>query len=639
MKNILLGTAGHVDHGKTALIKALTGVDTDRLKEEKERGITIELGFTALTLPHGQRIGIVDVPGHERFVKNMVAGAGGIDMVLLVIAADEGVMPQTREHLDICTLLGVKEGLVALTKVDLVDDEWLSLVREDVREFLRGTFLHDAPIVPVSTVANKGLAELVSAIEERAFRVEESADTGIFRLPIDRVFTMKGFGTVVTGTVMSGKVKTGEAVEVYPGRKKARVRGLQVHNATVEEAASGQRTAVNIQGVDRDAIERGNVLGHPYTLEPSARLDVFFEYLPSAPRHLKSRTLVRFHAGTNETIARIILLDRDDIGPGDKCFAQVVPESPVIAMARDRFVVRSYSPVRTVGGGEVLDPLPRKHKRNHPDVLKEMGALLDGSEYERTAHIIRRAGLQGITIPSLSVRTGISPSGIEKILQEMYSRQEAVLWDRETQRVVSFPLYSKLQEKVVAKTGSYHERFPLRAGISKEELRMTVGGFIDPKLFNKALLDLEKAGKLTVEKESVRLPTHRVNLQGGLAEARNEIGEICLQAGLAPPTGKEILERMAGRFPDADKVLEVMLNDGILVKVGDDLYFHRDTVGKLREDYRHLLLKEGKSTPSSFKDLTGLSRKFIIPLMEYFDTTKLTIRVGGHRVLRDRQGK
>ena len=639
MKNIVLGTAGHVDHGKTALIKALTGVDTDRLKEEKERGITIELGFTALTLPNGRRIGIVDVPGHERFVKNMVAGAGGIDMVLLVIAADEGVMPQTREHLDICTLLGVKEGLVALTKVDLVDDEWLSMVEEDVREFLGGTFLHDAPIVPVSTVANKGLAELLSAIEERASRVEESADTDIFRLPIDRVFTMKGFGTVVTGTIMSGKVRVGEAVEVYPGRKKARVRGLQVHNAAVEEATSGQRTAVNIQGIDRDAIERGDVLGHPDTLEPSTRFDVFFEYLPSAPRRLKNRTLVRFHAGTSETIARVILLDRDDVGPGEKCFAQVVPESPVIAMARDRFVARSYSPVRTVGGGEILDPSPRKHKRGQPGVLEEMRTLLEGSEYERTANIIRRAGLQGITVPSLSVRTGISPAGIEKILREMYSRKEAVLWDKETQRIVSFPLYSKLQEKVVAETGSYHKRSPLRAGVSKEELRMTVGGFIDPKLFNKALQDLEKTGKITVEKESVRLPTHRVSLQGDLAEARDVISEICLQAGLAPPTGKEILERMAGRFPDADKVLEVMLDEGILVKVGDDLYFHRDTVGKLREDYRHLLLKEGKSTPTSFKDLTGLSRKFIIPLMEYFDATKLTIRVGDHRVLRDRQGK
>ncbi len=639
MKHLILGTAGHVDHGKTALIKALTGVDTDRLKEEKERGITIELGFASLTLPGGQRLGIVDVPGHERFVKNMVAGAGGIDMVLLVIAADEGVMPQTREHLDICTLLGVQKGLVALTKIDLVDKDWLSLVQEDIREFLRETFLEDAPIVPLSVVTDTGIPELVAAIEKVASGIRESQDSGVFRLPIDRVFTMKGFGTVVTGTLMSGKVKVGEPMEIHPGRLKAKVRGIQVHNEATETAEAGQRTAVNLQGVEKETINRGDILTHPGTFEPSLRLDVVFRHLRSVPRKLKNRTLVRFHTGTSEVISRIILLDRDEIAPGEQCFAQILLEAPGIAMARDHYVVRSYSPVRTIGGGEILDPLPRKEKRYNRKVIEDFRTLQDGNDAERTALMIRRAGLDGITPAMLTVRTGISPNQIGRILQDILSRKEAVLWDREAQRVVAFPLYRDLQEKVLSATKSYHQRFPLKTGISKEELRMTLGGFIDAKLFNLALRDLEKTGKIATEKESVRLPDHRVNLQGELEALRERINRIYLDAGLTPPTGKEIMEKLADKPFEAGKVLDVMLREGVLVKVDEDLYFHRDVMEKLREDYRKLLLREGKSTPATFKDLTGLSRKFIIPLMEFFDATRLTIRVGDHRVLRDRDGR
>ncbi len=639
MKHIVLGTAGHVDHGKTALIKALTGIDTDRLKEEKERGITIELGFASLALPGGTRLGVVDVPGHERFVKNMVAGAGGIDMVLLVIAADEGVMPQTREHMDICSLLGVKKGLVALTKTDLVDEEWLSLVREDVRGFLKGTFLEQAPVVPLSVVTNTGLGELIRAIEEVSSGIEEKPDSGVFRLPIDRVFSMKGFGTVVTGTLASGRVQVGDAVETYPGKRLSKVRGIQVHNEAEETAETGQRTAVNLQGVEKEAIERGNVLSHPDTLGPSVRFDVSLDYLPSAARSLKNRALVRFHAGTNEAIARIILLDRDELGPGRRGYAQILLESPGVAMAGDRFVVRSYSPVRTVGGGEILDPLPRKHKRCHKGILEEMKILQEGSDAERTALIIRRSGLAGIAAPMITVRTGINMNQIGRILQDMFSRKEAVLWDRDSQRVVSFPVYRSIQEKILLATKTFHEKFPLRTGMSKEELRMTLGDFIDVKLFNLSLRDLEKAGKVQSDRENIRLPDHRVHLQGDLEALRERINGIYHGAGLTPPTGKEIMEKLADRAGEAGKVLNVMLNDGTLVKVDEDLYFHRDILSKLRDDYRSLLSREGKSTPATFKDLTGLSRKFIIPLMEYFDATKLTIRVGDHRVLRDREGK
>ena len=378
MKHIVMGTAGHVDHGKTALIKRLTGVDTDRLKEEKERGITIELGFASLSLPDGRVLGVVDVPGHERFVRNMVAGAAGIDLVVMVIAADEGVMPQTREHLQICTLLGIRKGFVALTKIDMVDEEWLTLVREDVREFLRGTFLEDAPVVPVSSLTGAGFPELIETIARVADEVEEAADVGLFRLPVDRVFTMKGFGTVVTGTLTSGRVTTGEEVEIYPAGLRARVRGIQVHNQPVDTAEAGQRTAVNLQGVDRAVIERGYLLAGKGALAVSQRLDCLYRHLAGAARKLKNRALVRLHTGTSEVMARMILLDRDELEPGEEANAQLVLDAPLAVVAGDRFVVRSYSPVTTVGGGVILDPLSAKHKRFAQEVLEEFRLLSGG---------------------------------------------------------------------------------------------------------------------------------------------------------------------------------------------------------------------------------------------------------------------
>ncbi len=381
MKHIILGTAGHVDHGKTSLVKALTGVDTDRLKEEKERGITIELGFASLPLKNGDALGVVDVPGHEKFVKHMVAGATGIDMVLLVIAADEGVMPQTSEHLDICTLLGIKTGIIALTKIDMVDPDWLSLVQDDIREFMKTTFLADAPLIPVSAVTGQGLAELTAAIEEMASRIGERRDSGLFRIPVDRVFTMKGFGSVVTGTLVSGSVNVGDTVEVLPRRIHAKVRGIQVHNEAQECAEAGQRTAINLQGVDRAALERGDVVAHPGIFESSQRLDVRLEYLGGAGRVLKNRALTRFHTGTSEIMARVVLIDREELQPGQKVYAQLLLEDPVVAMGRDRFVIRSYSPIRTVGGGEILDPDAIKQKKTKDRFSVELEMLMHGNRH------------------------------------------------------------------------------------------------------------------------------------------------------------------------------------------------------------------------------------------------------------------
>jgi selenocysteine-specific elongation factor len=636
MKHIILGTAGHVDHGKTSLVKALTGIDTDRLKEEKERGITIELGFASLALPHGRILGLVDVPGHERFIRNMVAGAGGIDLVVMVIAADEGVMPQTREHLHICSLLGIKKGLIALAKTDLVEETWLELVTDDIREFLKGTFLESAPIVPVSAVTGKGLPELLQAIEEIASQIEADADSGICRLPVDRVFVMKGFGTVVTGTLLSGKLRVGEGLAILPGRWAAKVRGLQVHNRQVEEAEAGQRTAVNLQGVEKALILRGNVLAHPSELGPSRRLDVACEYLAGNGKKLKNRTLVRMHVGTSETMARVIFLDRDELEPGETAYAQLILETPAVVMAKDRFVLRSYSPMTTVGGGVILDPQAVKHKRHADKILHDFYTLHEGSDGERTAVIVERAGLAGITIGQLTARTGIHQEMLKKILAELFSGKQAVLLDKEETRVVASSVYKNIQDRIVKETKGYHEKFPLKEGLRKEELKTTLGPYVGAKLFNMAAKELEKNGLLIIDRENVRLAGHSVDLQGELSELREKIARTYLQAGLMPPTTKEVTAKFADRKSQADTVISVMLKEGVLVKISEDLFFHRDVLQKLRNDYKNLLVREGKGTPAGFKELTGLSRKFVIPLMEYFDMTKLTIRAGEHRLLRDK---
>ena len=633
MKHIILGTAGHVDHGKTALVKALTDIDTDRLKEEKERGITIELGFAPLTLTNGQKIGIVDVPGHEKFVKNMVAGAGGIDLVVMVIAADEGVMPQTREHLEICELLSISRGLVALTKTDMVDEDWLALVQEDIRNFLKGTFLETSPIIPLSSITGTGLSDFLAALGEIISTLDERTDSGLFRLPIDRVFTMKGFGTVVTGTLASGRIKIGDTVEIMPSGAKAKIRGLQIHNETSQMAEAGQRTAINLQGTDRTTIERGYVLTSPSIFEASDRLDIHMKYLPGAGKKLKNRTLVRFHTGTSETISRIILPDREEIGPGEETYAQLIPKTPLVAMSGDRFVIRSYSPITTIGGGEIIDPLAKKHGKH--TIPGEEEKLHRGSGEDKTGIILDRAGLDGISSRSLSIRTGLLPGEQEKILENMLSKKTALLLDRDERRVVSAGIYRNLQKRVISETEAYHKKHPLKEGLSREELRTTLGGYIDPRLFNKAVRDLEADGKIVTEKENVRIEGHRISLKDEELRLREEITGIYRDSGLTPPSTKEIMEKFSREMDAVTDILTVMINTEILVRVNEDLYFHKDALDRLKKDYKELLIRDGKASPASFKEMTGLSRKFIIPLMEFFDKTKLTIRVKDHRILRE----
>ena len=504
MKQIVLGTAGHIDHGKTSLIKALTNIDTDRLKEEKERGITIDLGFAFLNLTEDIQLGIVDVPGHERFVKNMLAGVGGIDLVVLVIAADEGVMPQTREHLAICELLRVREGLVALTKIDMVEPDWLDLVQEDTAEFLRGTFLEGKPIVPVSSKTGEGLDALLAALRTLCQPMTPRSTTGPVRLPIDRVFTMRGFGVVVTGTLFSGSLHLDERVEVLPQRETARVRGLQVHNQSVSEAVAGQRTAVNLQGLEKADLQRGAVVVTPGRFPVTYMLDVTLALLADAPRPLKHRDRVRFHIGTSEIMGRVILLDRDEVQPGEEVFAQLHLEEPTVAAAQDRYVLRSYSPVQTIAGGMILNTVPAKHRRRRPQVLEQLTVLRDGTAVDALAVHLANAEYAGLQWSDFLLRSPLDEAALRSAVHSLREQGIGVAIDETPPWLLHREQYARARTQILQLLEAFHRTNPLKPAMFTEELRSKFPGMAE-KVFATLLQDLMAAGELEVSRDKVKL--------------------------------------------------------------------------------------------------------------------------------------
>jgi len=635
MKQIILGTAGHIDHGKTALIKALTGIDTDRLKEEKERGITIELGFAHLTLPGGLTIGIVDVPGHEKFVKNMAAGATGIDLVALIIAADEGVMPQTREHLEICSLLDIKHGLVIITKIDLVDKEWLNLARDDVSSFIAGTFLQDSPIVEVSSKTGEGIKDLIKILGEYTEKVPEREPGNFFRLPIDRVFTMRGFGTVVTGTTISGHIKTGSEVTIYPKRIKGKIRGIQVHHQDVPSVRSGLRTAINLQGIEKDALVRGDVVAEKDSLKPTYMVDAFLKYLESNPKKLQNRAKVRFHCGTSEIIATIILLNRNELSPGDQCFAQFRLERPTVVLKKDRFVIRSYSPIRTIGGGYILNPLPSKKKRFSKNASQELTILNEGSNEDIVEQYIKNSRLQGVSKTELSFLANLNKKDLDKIITTLLSNNVIFQADIENEIFIHAEFYNRAKEDIVAILSDYHRRFPLKGGLVKEELRSKIKGNVKEKPFNQLVTALIQDGAIVRNKDLIRLKDHTVTLLQDQETVRNQIEQIYLKEGLEPPYFNNLDQNIIQK--GGKDLLEIMVKDGTLIKVKEDLYFHKESIEELKRRLIAFIKEKGEITTSELKQVTGVSRKYTIPLIEYFDKTQLTVRVGNKRVLRKRQ--
>jgi selenocysteine-specific elongation factor len=627
---VVVGTAGHIDNGKTSLVKALTGIDTDRLPEEKARGITIDLGFAFIEEP-GLTIEIVDVPGHERFVKNMLAGVGGIDLAMLVIAADEGVMPQTREHLAICSLLHIRAGVVILTKADLVEADWLELVKDDVAGLVRGTFLEGAPIIAASAKSGAGLDEIRAALRTLAATIPARSADQLPRLPIDRVFTIKGFGTVVTGTLAAGRFAVDDRIEVFPRGLTAKVRGLQTHGHAVTEARAGQRTAMNLQGLERAAIERGDVVGLAGALVAASTVDGTLELIAEAPRPLKTRDRIRFHVGTSEVMARVLFLDRTELEPGQRAFARLRLEAPVVASPGDRFVIRSYSPIVTIGGGTLLDVDPPRVRRKGPTLLAHLSLLERGTPEEVVEEHIRQRGAAGARVGPLSGRIPFGPDALRTILATLQRTGRVLAIDRDW--FVHAESHAKLREQALAALATFHRANPLRPGMSREELRGRAGN-ADEKLFAHLLAALDADGLVKVDRDKVRLASHSVTLTDEQRRVVDRVEADFRGAQAAPPSPEEALTRAGVGGDEEHELFQILVESKKLVRVKESLFFHAEALETIQDKLVTLLRERKEIGPADIKDLLGISRKYAIPLLEYFDGRRVTQRVGERRVLR-----
>jgi len=630
-RHVVVGTAGHIDHGKTSLVKALTGTDTDRLPEEKARGITIDLGFAFLEEPDGLTIEIVDVPGHERFVRNMLAGVGGIDLALLVIAADEGVMPQTREHLAICSLLRIKTGLLALTKTDLVEPDWLELVKDDVASLVRGTFLEGAPILAVSAKTGEGLPELRAALRTLGAAVPLRAADQLPRLPIDRVFTVKGFGTVITGTLMTGRFAADDRVEVYPRGVQAKIRGLQTHGHAVAEAQAGQRTAMNLQGIDRAAITRGDVVGPTGALIASLLVDGTLELLGDAPRPLKSRDRIRFHTGTSEIMARVLFVDRAELLPGEQAFARFRLEAPLVALPGDRFVVRSYSPIVTIAGGTLLDIDPPRFKRKAPALVAHLTLLAEGAPEDVVEEHVRQTGIAGVRLTVLSGRVPFGPGRLRVLLATLEAAGRVLAVERDW--FLHPESEQRLRSQARAALEEFHRANPLKPGMSREELRRRAGDAED-RVFTHVLARLDAEGVVRTERDKVRLASHEVHLSPAQQRVVDHLEADFLRTGAAPPSPEEALGRAGVTGDEEHELFQVLVEGKRLVRIKESLFFHAQALDAIQDKLVTLLRERKEIGPSDIKDLLGVSRKYAIPLLEYFDGRRVTMRVGERRVLR-----
>jgi len=646
MTSLVIGTAGHIDHGKSALVRALTGTDPDRLKEEKTRGITIDLGF-AHAIIAGVDCSFVDVPGHERFVKNMLAGAGGIDLVVLVVAADESVMPQTREHFDICRLLHVQAGLIALTKCDLADAETRELAQLEIRELVAGSFLEGAPIVAVSSRTGEGLDALRAALVEAGRAARGRRADGPTRLPIDRVFSMKGFGTVVTGTLVSGRITVDDDLILVPtaGDRHVKVRGVQVHGARQQAAVAGQRAAVNLGGVEVDEVTRGQHLVAPDAFEATRLADALVEMLPTA-KPLKHGARVRFHQGTAEVIGRVAIIGPPDAAggipaaePGTRRFVRLRLEMPVVVARGDRYILRAYSPPVTIAGGLILDPRPPRTAIRTAAALARCSALSFNPETDdRVAVDLRVAGaliddqgVAGLSRRALVTRAGIEPRDVEARVAALVSARRAVAAG---DVVVAAAVLQRLQQAIVASLATHHRQQPLSGGVPREELREQLFGRGDAAVFEQALADLVTAGTI-VARERVALATHRVELSPEEEQARAALERAYRQGGLTPPDVSSMAAELAVPAQVAERMLKLLQRQKVLTRLGD-LLFHDDALTKLKEAVALMKASAGASARldvATFKGQFGVSRKFAIPLLEYLDRERITRRVGDARIV------
>lgn len=628
MKNIIIGTAGHVDHGKTALIKALTGIETDRIKEEKKRGITIELGFAYLDLPDGEKAGIIDVPGHEKFVKNMLAGAGGIDLALLVVAADEGFMPQTREHLGILSLLNISEGIIVVTKKDMVDEDWLEIVCDEIRQEVQGTFLENAQIIPVSSYTGEGIEQLRQAIFTMIDQKTQIKNLDVpFRIPVDRIFSVEGFGTVITGTLIEGTMKVGDPVTVYPSRIESRIRNLQVHSQNVQEAYAGQRVAVNLAGLKKTDLNKGDVIAVPDSMHTTMMIDIHLTVLKDCDREIRNATRLHLYHGARDILCKIVLLDRDSVGAGESCYAQLRLEEEIAVKTGDRFVLRFYSPVETIGGGVILDSNPFKHKRNDAVVLESLKLKEGGSDREKISAALRDYSARFETLDFLQIQTGIPKEQFEQQINKLIKDKVAF---RVSDNVVIHTDYlNRLKDSAVKLLESYHKENPLREGMKKDEFRNKLIKYEDISVVDKITDSLVNRKVLKYVNNCVALADFEVQQDNNQQEIENAF----LQGGFSP----ESPDQIAARFPKVKnfkQVLESLVNTGKLVRVEEKILLHADYYNKALTLAKEHVDQNGQITLAEMRDLMGASRKFAVAVLEYWDKRGITKKVGDARTFK-----
>lgn len=634
MQHIIIGTAGHIDHGKTTLVKALTGRDTDTLKEEKDRGISINLGFTYFDLPSGKRAGIVDVPGHEKFIKNALAGIGGIDIVLLVIAGDEGIMPQTKEHLNILELLDIKNGIVVITKTDMIDEEWLTMIKEEVKAEISTTFLKASPIIPVDSISGKGIKELSETIDRMTQGISERDTSSDFRLPVDRVFSISGFGTVVTGTLISGTVTAGDTCEIFTKEIKTKVRNLQVHEQNVEKAYSGQRVAINLANIKTGEVERGDTISRIGAMKNSMMIDCRLKYLKDAPRPLKNRDRVRVYHGTSETLGRVAILDKEEVNPGESALIQIRLEGTIAAKRGDKYVIRSYSPLFTIGGGTILDPNPLKHKLHDSNVVEALLIKEKGSPEEIIEQAINTLSHQFPKLADIEKLAGKGIENLKEIIDSIVENGRAykiILNDGEI--YIHKDYFDKIKNKALQVLNDFHKNNPLKAGISREELKNKIFGTeIKQKLYDK-VVDILVIDTLIAENKYIWEKDFKIKLSTRQEEIKTNLLKTFSEGGFQPPKPEDIIKPFGREEKAAKMVFDLLLDTGRLIKINDEMYLLKENLEKARELVINTINTEGEITAAGFRDGIGASRKYAVGLLEYFDNIKLTKRTEDKRIL------
>ncbi|AZO94731.1 selenocysteine-specific translation elongation factor [Halocella sp. SP3-1] len=632
-KDLIIGTAGHIDHGKTTLIKALTGQDTDRLAEEKKRGISIELGFGYLKLNNDLKVGIIDVPGHEKFIKNMLAGAAGVDLALLVIAADEGFMAQTQEHMDILNMLNVKEGIIVISKIDLVDEEWLELVIEDVKEKVSDTFLAGVPVVKVSSVENRGLEELKKEIRKKIEVIPPKSTERNVYMPVDRVFTVQGYGTVVTGTLMDGVIKKEDKLMLYPTEINTRVRSIQVHNEQVEEALPGQRVGINLTGTDKSEVKRGDVLASPQSLQKTRILAVSLQIIPSLDFVLKHGDRIRFHLGAREVMGRVYIFNKKELFPGEKAFVQFRLEEEIVANFREHYVIRRYSPMTTIGGGIILDTKPTYYKKSKGRVLEILETFSEGNDLDIVATILQLADKESVTLNALIKKSGLSKKYLQEKLKELEQKNRIVSLNTGTDSSwIHFDNYQIVKVEIINYIKEYHRKYHLRPGVPKNEIKVKLSMKLDNTEYNVLIKKIVDEGEIIVKGSTLSLPGFIVKYKPEEKEIRDKMLKLYTENKFNPPDRNTIMNK----FENKDIVEEIyasLINEDILLQISEGIFIHIDVLEEAEKMLKDFLTKNETIELGQFRDMLGSSRKYALPLLEFFDREGVTVRKGDKREL------